>query len=500
MPKHIDQRNIIGEQGINLIQHIVLGMGYAWYSTGSVEAGIDGWIEIRDPVSGEVRNAMIPVQSKATTKRFQAETDSSLEYRCKNEDLDYWLGGTGQVILIHSRPLTSEAYWVPLKRYFAEHADDRARGVVRFDKKKDSFSAGCAEALVELAAPRELGVYFGLSPKAEQLWSNLLPVSLPSELWVARACNSDAAELWRTLRTMYTHPPGNWAVAGSSILSFRSLDEPPLNLVCEPGTAECFSTEEWADSSDPDRQRNFVRLLNRTLTAALDPDVRYDRDRRLYYVAATGDFSSRSFTYQSRVEPTSRIVFRGYPRHDGSGIAYYRHSAFAGRFRRFEGHSYLEIVPSYVYTLDGRRPSIFTGQLLANIKRLERNDSVLAQVLMWASHIQQTLAGVEAPKLEIGSAITFDVEAGLDDGQWRHGDETFPDAADSGESDLQGEQPGMETKAARALNAKSESRRPMQEDVTDEMELGRQMALFSESTMKYRWRPRRSRGTQQEGK
>jgi len=122
---------------------------------------------------------------------------------------------------------------------------------------------------------------------------------------------------------------------------------------------------------------------------------------------------------------------------------------------------------------------------------------------MWASHVQQALVGVQAPRLEIGSVTTFDVEAGLDDDQWRHGDETFPDpdeAVDIRDGDLQGEQPGMETKAAHARNAKFSSRPQVQDDVKDETELGGQMALFSEPTMKYRWRPRRSRGTRQEGK
>jgi hypothetical protein len=58
--KKIHRSSIVGEQGVNLIQRIVLGMGHMWYPTGRVEAGIDGFIEIRDAITGEVTNSIVP--------------------------------------------------------------------------------------------------------------------------------------------------------------------------------------------------------------------------------------------------------------------------------------------------------------------------------------------------------------------------------------------------------------------------------------------------------
>jgi hypothetical protein len=79
--KKVHVNSIIGEQGVNLIQRVVLGMGFVWYPTGGVEAGIDGIIEIRDPTTGEVSNSIVQVQSKATTKPFQSETETGFEFR-----------------------------------------------------------------------------------------------------------------------------------------------------------------------------------------------------------------------------------------------------------------------------------------------------------------------------------------------------------------------------------------------------------------------------------
>ena len=103
--KKIGHRDIIGQQGINLIERIVLEMGCLWHPT-KLEAGIDGIIEIRDPSTGEVTNSIIQVQSKATETQFASESVSDFSYTCSERDLDYWLHGNAPVILVCSRPAT----------------------------------------------------------------------------------------------------------------------------------------------------------------------------------------------------------------------------------------------------------------------------------------------------------------------------------------------------------------------------------------------------------
>ena len=107
--KKISDATIVGQQGINLIERVTLEMGFAWNPT-NIDVGIDGYIEIRDPASGQATNCIIQVQSKATEQPFDAETGSSFEYRCAPKDLDYWMGGNAPVILVRSRPKTNEAY------------------------------------------------------------------------------------------------------------------------------------------------------------------------------------------------------------------------------------------------------------------------------------------------------------------------------------------------------------------------------------------------------
>ena len=64
--KQIANQSILGQQGINLVEQRLLGMGFVWYPAVGLEAGIDGHFEIRDPVTGELSNSIVQVQSKAT--------------------------------------------------------------------------------------------------------------------------------------------------------------------------------------------------------------------------------------------------------------------------------------------------------------------------------------------------------------------------------------------------------------------------------------------------
>lgn len=418
--KKISQSDIIGDRGIALIHRIVGEMGFVWTPTG-LEAGIDGYIEIRDPVKGEMTNLMIQVQSKATERDFQAETADGFEYVCEARDLDYWLGGNAPVILVRSRPSTDEAYWVSLKDYFKD-LSTRATRKIRFDKSKDRFDVNCRESLVALARPRDSGLYLSPLPKREKLYSNLLElVSFAEKLYIAETDYRRPGDLWQQFRKMNVNVGGEWILRNKRILSFHNLEEYPWCKICDPGTIDPFDIAEWAYTDDPDRERDFVDLLNRSLRAKLWPEVRYSEAREYYLVAPTEDLSPRTWFYKSLAQQTSRDVFQIYRKKlDPTQIKYCRHSAFFGQFVRFSEAWYLEITPTYHYTRDGIRESRFREEYLKEIKRIEHNPAVLGQVVMWADYLREKLDlfTVPYPFLKFGSLVSFEVEAGLDDRVW----------------------------------------------------------------------------------
>jgi len=417
--KRIAQNDITGQQGINLIEKTCLDMGFVWHPTG-LDAGIDGYIEIRLE-TGEVTNCIVQVQSKATARPFEAETQTSLEYRCSLRDLDYWLGGNAPVILVRSRPSTSEAYWVSIKDYFSDLAR-RQSGKVTFDKTTDRFDINAKTALHRLAIRADTGPYLATQPKHEIVYSNLLRLApLPAHYYIAATDYRTPAELFARLHELTRPVHGEWVLHNKMLTSFHDLSIRPWTEVTDPGTLEGHDTEEWAQTDDPVRQRQFVQLLKTCLKEKLyRKGVKFSRETGYYYFRASQDRSNIEYAYSSREHRTSRAVFKGYPKKsDHTQMSYYRHSAFEGRFVRYGGTWYLQITPTYHFTRDGERLSRYAPDLLSGIKRLENNQAVHGQVVMWA-HIltARSLFDTGPEFLDFAALQRFDLDAGLDDDAW----------------------------------------------------------------------------------
>jgi len=80
MAKKYTKSQITGGHGASLIAERVFSMGHVYQATGDLEAGIDGYIEIRDPETEEATGLTVAVQSKATAGRVTAETNERFEY------------------------------------------------------------------------------------------------------------------------------------------------------------------------------------------------------------------------------------------------------------------------------------------------------------------------------------------------------------------------------------------------------------------------------------
>ncbi len=426
--KKVTQQSIIGQQGANLIEQIVFRMGYVWRATSIFDVGIDGEIEIRDPVTGEMTNTIIKVQAKATTKSFQAETDNSFEYSCTQRDLDYWLRGNVPVVLIVCRPDTNEAYWISIRDYFTDTAVQKTRKV-RFDKQHNCFDASCEAVLKKLALPKDSGIYFAPLQKTETLYTNLLKVkSFVPQIYVAGTNYRKEGAVWGEFNSTGVKVGPEWILTDKKIFSFHKLDEPPFDAICNLGTCKSFDTREWADSKDEDTKRQFVKLINKCLqkrTRLLRLD--FNRTHQHYYFPATKKLEAYKVWYQGLQQRSSRAVFRQYYKKSDPGQrAYCRHSAFKGHFLRRNGEWYLEITPTYHFTSDGYQRCQFRSELLQGIKRRDRNPAVLGQLLMWADYLSrstQSLFSLDYSFLRFGQLVTVDVNISLPDDVWYNTDE-----------------------------------------------------------------------------
>ena len=246
-------------------------MGCVWYPTGGVEAGIDGFIEFRDPGTGQALNAHVAVQSKATRSDFLAETDSGFDYLCSEKDLSYWLAGNQPVIFVRSRPNTDEAYWVSVKDHFRD-AELRKSRRIHFDKQRDRFDAHARDRLLAIAVPSEEGVYFAPPPRKEILHSDLLQVArLPERVYLAQTELRSGPEVRARLNERGLRGCDEWVFRGKRILSVFDLAEAPWSTICDRGTVEAFDAHELPLSDDPEIHDDFVALLNQCLRRMLYP-------------------------------------------------------------------------------------------------------------------------------------------------------------------------------------------------------------------------------------
>jgi hypothetical protein len=424
--KKLHQNSLLGQEGINLIERLFSEMGQVWRPTDIHDTGIDGQLEFRNPETGEVTNRHLQIQSKATKGSFESEDENGFIFRVTKDDLDYWLEGNVPVILIVSRPANNEAYWITIKDYFKD-ANIRQSRKITFDKKLHRFDKNALPSLWSLASPL-VGLYQAPIPVSERLVSNLLQIAqLPPRLYLATAIHSDPKTFYDALKLAggMTH---EWVFKHGQVLSVHDLRSASFDKLCDQGTVEDFDTSEWAQSDDPDKSRDFVQLLSACLRTRLEKEqVFYQRKPpfRLFYFGATVDYLPRIYYYRSAQHRTDREVFRAYYKKKDGALNYYRHSAMKARFQRFDGQWYLEITPTYYFTYIEGRPDRFHADHLSGIKRLERNNAVRGQLLMWVAILTDrgNMFNPEYPFLQFRNLVSFEAPVMIDDESWRPRDE-----------------------------------------------------------------------------
>jgi hypothetical protein len=86
--KKISEQQRIGQQGVHLLGARLLSVGLSFHPNGPLDAGIDGFLELRDPDTGEVRAQWITAQLKTQKEgRFPNNQELSYHARVRREGL-----------------------------------------------------------------------------------------------------------------------------------------------------------------------------------------------------------------------------------------------------------------------------------------------------------------------------------------------------------------------------------------------------------------------------
>lgn len=419
------QQVISGQKGVNLIEKVVLDMGFVW-NPSTLDAGIDGIIEIRDTETGYATNLIIQVQSKATVNSYQADNVTSFEYICDERDLEYWMRGNAPVILICSQLVTGLSYWISIKDYFKDPNKLKTKKVV-FNKKRDLFNTDAKDSLIHLAAPAESGIYLAPPPIKETLYSNLLPLkSYPDLIYSADIQYRETKELWKALSELEDRKGIHkaWMLHEGKIYSFTNLNYPPWTNVCEKVTA--FKTSEWSQSHDINSKRNFIWLLKATFESfAYHKKLFHVRNDKvdLYYFQPIYDDQdlpkSMNKEYDRRGRKSSQsICERYYRKSDKTILSYFRHLAFEAVFHRFDRVWYLEITPTYFFTHDGKKIHRYYESKLKGKKGLDRAETVFSETLFWADVLTRKDGLFDKSILEFNTLKELTLDKGIKDLIW----------------------------------------------------------------------------------
>lgn len=418
--KKIPDTELAGQMGVNLIESVVLEMGFLWHPAGPFDAGIDGRIELRDTARGEPLNRFVGVQSKAWAS-YTAEDEDGFQFLCERADIRYWMQSSDPVLLVCSHPDTGDVWFKCVTDWFGD-PERRASRRVLFDKSADRFDAQRAVDLLGLATRHEPVLHRRPPAPPEQLVTNLIPIlEHGAYVWSAPTALSDHTDV----RTRYEEVGGerasDYLIRESTLFSLRDPSTCPLRHLLADGAITRVPADEWAYGDDPRRARYWVELLRRSLLQQVKSQLRWHPKKRLFYYGAPDPLTDLSIQGPNGPRQVVKVEYYFDKRRNESRLKYVRHHAFRPGFVLVDGRWHLEVEPDYLFTWDGERDNYRADEYMAGIKRLDRNSAVVGQLRMWEYLLTQppSLLRDEPPLLTFGPLQLVEAPVGIDDDAWR---------------------------------------------------------------------------------
>ena len=420
MSKTITANQSLGEIGETAVRLRFLNMGFQFDGRSRLEAGVDGIAEVMD--KGQPLARMIAVQVKATdSSRYSSETDDGFSYLLRPEDLAYWRGSNLPVIIVLHRRSDDTYFW--------NEVGSQIKGEERrlqFDKKRDILDADAVDRLAALTVPKTgFGYYVPPIGGGEEALVNILPITLPTEVFVASTPHTPKKAAAILLDG--NSPRFDWAIKGGTFWSFSDPRETVCRKLVDFDQVEAINTTALAFQEEQDEQNNFAFLLRKTLDHQVQNDLRWNKDRKLFYVRALAENTSRTFAYEaSKKRASTDVVNAIVNKADKESVDFVRHHAFTPRFELIYDQWYLVINPTYFFTTNGFIPHSYPAALLAGKKRLDNSASLRGQVVMWHRFLSQAdreennLFGKLStePRLRFGEPPTGDLATRVPEDVW----------------------------------------------------------------------------------
>jgi transcriptional regulator with XRE-family HTH domain len=241
-------------------------------------------------------------------------------------------------------------------------------------------------------------------PTDEILPCNLLPVlSAPDFIWVAplaKAIPSDKGALKEHIHRHLTaigepiYTPV-FALHSGNVVSFHDLsaEEGPFSTVVLSRETRRVPVASYLTT--PDTQRIFINLLNMHIGrhcygSRVGLVTAPDDQRRRYFFPVDEDAKDKEFKWRRSARP--RTVAKHYRDREGN-LTFCRHLAAELPIARLGERLFLKIIPTWLFTTDGRAHSLMKGKRVGVLAMRwlgrERNVQILYHTRFWAYVLSQ---------------------------------------------------------------------------------------------------------------
>lgn len=309
---------------------------------------------------------------------------------------------------------------------------------------------------VHFANPSKYFVPPQVNKKSEALMLNLLPISIPSELYIAATTydrdeviendkrehdghengrrftlkprSSERAVIWTALRQNQVSFSSDWVVRGRELLSFHNLRDDSLGIakIIDTASADPIPVQSYLKNSDGsdnlDHLNIFKDLLRKSFQAQLaHRGIKWQHEERVFIFASKDGSNVRK---ESWSKSGGRQVYkRVFNKYDRSKTLNHEHLAFDVGFDVFEGQWYLSVKPTMFYSWDGYRKSKWHKDNVAIIKKKDRNHNVLEDLcfiteILRKDQSEDLLAQGDRLFIKLGELIQLANSPFLDDAEW----------------------------------------------------------------------------------
>ncbi|MEQ8524835.1 SEFIR domain-containing protein [Gracilimonas sp.] len=267
----------------------------------------------------------------------------------------------------------------------------------------------------------ELSSDFQPPDKKETVISNLLQIkNFPQTFYLADTNIRSLNHLWKELEKINSKSSQVFLLKDKKIYSFNDLRDTPWDKLCDPGTCDRIYTNNWLFGENSDNRNKLFELFYLALKEQLYTNyrIKYDAYLDLYYFNSIPNKDERIIKYNSlKGKDTPVTVVNKLKEKDGQ--KYLRHHAFETKFIKYIDKFFLEINPTYYFSIDGKKTDKFHEDKLKKIKEIDKHVAVRNQLLLWEDVLNRTVIKKEKDFFSFGNLNRYKTNKGIVDKIWR---------------------------------------------------------------------------------